>query len=468
MDRASLNNKRWPGIIGQLRRRRIARNVPSMEEGFLGVDLPILLCSVRVSFSAIDHKPIVLCVPEPFTQMAPSGAQVPVIPPPPLPYPSQGMPSNMFTPLNNVNGTTLMNFPSHVATDRRTQTPYPILGVRSVDTQSEPQPQFQQTTSQAQFRQGFQPSFEPQPQAQAQTQPQPQPQYQTQSRPQPQGQPPPPVQPQPPAQQQMPTGGNVNIARVLEPLPTANPAAFGPSGPGPLTPLANPLPTPPRDLYEMSPYKSILTLPQTTALLTASLGAPVQRSKSGLFGRKSGKGGGLFRSLSSRKHEQGPTVHYVPVYVDSQQRSTGVGFPVPASASAAGAPLAPGTTAGVSAAAPPPMPAPPAPILPVDPTVPAVRFNSSTTHSGFMNHSPHRVMRQNLTYPTATHLLEAMKYLPHRPDLAERIRACPDIHQVYPLSQSFQQHQRTDWSHVFLQVVRLNGPASWRFAFPIC
>jgi hypothetical protein len=71
-----------------------------------------------------------------------------------------------------------------------------------------------------------------------------------------------------------------------------------------------------------------------------------------------------------------------------------------------------------------------------------------------MNHSAHRVLYQNQIYPSATHLHEAMKYLDHRPDIAERIRQCPNPADVYPLSAEYQKHQRPDWSQVYLQLVR--------------
>lgn len=72
-----------------------------------------------------------------------------------------------------------------------------------------------------------------------------------------------------------------------------------------------------------------------------------------------------------------------------------------------------------------------------------------------MNHSTHRVLYQNKTYPSATHLHEAMKYLENRPDIAERIRIT-DINEVYPLSASYQKYQRPDWTQVFLSAVRVH------------
>jgi len=70
-----------------------------------------------------------------------------------------------------------------------------------------------------------------------------------------------------------------------------------------------------------------------------------------------------------------------------------------------------------------------------------------------MNHSPHRVLYQNKLYPSALHLLEALKFIAHRPDLGERIRGVKDVQDVYPLSASMQEFVRPDWGQVFLQMV---------------
>ncbi|KIK98199.1 hypothetical protein PAXRUDRAFT_134691 [Paxillus rubicundulus Ve08.2h10] len=73
-------------------------------------------------------------------------------------------------------------------------------------------------------------------------------------------------------------------------------------------------------------------------------------------------------------------------------------------------------------------------------------------YAGFVNHSHHRVLYKNKMYPTALHLLEAMKFS-QRPDLQERIRTCADVNDMYPLSASFQEHVRPDWGHMFLKTM---------------
>ncbi len=116
---------------------------------------------------------------------------------------------------------------------------------------------------------------------------------------------------------------NGDFAHVMQPLEPANPSAFGPTGPRPTAPLRNPLPPPPRDIYEMSPYKSLLTMPQTSALLTASYGPHLAtvttNAQPAKVERKKSIGKSLLRAFSKRekKPEPQPQVHFVPVFVPS-------------------------------------------------------------------------------------------------------------------------------------------------------
>ncbi|KAF8958495.1 hypothetical protein BDZ97DRAFT_1706001 [Flammula alnicola] len=285
-----------------------------------------------------------------------------------------------------------------------------------------------------------------------------------------------------------------DFAHVVQPLDPASSAAFGPTGPRPRTPLRNPLPPPPRDIYEMTPYKSVLALPQTTALLTATYG-PQQMSLNMNGGsqltlqptvkrKKSAKG--LFRAFSRRdkKPESQPQVRLVPVFVPSPDKGpqssmpsqvtpqqtadlirslsqqsrqqpqqpfvqvhamTGA-LPTGTTGLATGGtqgPISPTHSSQYSDGIPP--------IPPVPSSPPALRFDQDTKYAVFMNHSPHRVMYRNLTYPTALHLHEALKFIDHRPDLAEAIRKCPDIHDVYPLAAKYQELQRPDWNDRYLE-----------------
>jgi len=275
--------------------------------------------------------------------------------------------------------------------------------------------------------------------------------------------------------------------------------AVRPSGPKPRTPLRNPLPPPPKDLYEMSPYKSLLTLPQTAALLTAYGSqqhtvtvTPVAANET--MKRKTS----IFRAFSKKDKKPQPEQRnpvFIPVFLPAssqpQQPSnqpqhssirrsstqprqsearaqTRQGFqsqrrpfagagprdtPTPTTAEPTTADLPTGGTyqsqddsSSVSDVLS--LPIPPHPTNP-----PTIKFDQNTSYPQFMNHSPHRVIWNGQQYPTALHLHEALKFLDHRPDIAELIRQCANIHEVYPLSAKYVEFQRPDWGDQFLPLM---------------
>lgn len=231
-------------------------------------------------------------------------------------------------------------------------------------------------------------------------------------------------------------------------LPPRAPSA--PPFPGPVP--HNPLPPPPDDIWARSPYRQVLdNLPRDLPLL-ASTGDTQQvivdpaeprhhhrhrdSHREGtlfdsLFGsrRDSGKGrsgGGLYRSHSvagedargdprpSSRHDRHHHHHRAPSV-------TNIVIP------------------------PPPIP---------DGEHPSpIKFNHLGELSGFVNHSRHRILYRNKTYPSAVHLLESMKFV-EKPDIAERIRLALDADEVYRLSSQHHEHVRPDWGHIFLKVVR--------------
>ncbi|KAH7887425.1 hypothetical protein F5I97DRAFT_1806076 [Phlebopus sp. FC_14] len=211
----------------------------------------------------------------------------------------------------------------------------------------------------------------------------------------------------------------------------------------------NPLPEPPKDVWNSSPYRQVLAnLPNDVGRLfnfenlqqQTVLDQP-ERSSSrlgGLFGSRRDKEKkslkGLFRSFSTSAHgHQGSSSRHGHHHSQPQVTS----FVIP--------PILGDPPPGADAA-------PRSPVIPIPQPGPPVRFNHTGDYSGFVNHSHHRVLYRNKTYPTALHLLEAMKFT-ERPDLAERIRTCADVNDMYPLSASFQQFVRSDWGQVFLKTM---------------
>ena len=96
----------------------------------------------------------------------------------------------------------------------------------------------------------------------------------------------------------------------------------------------------------------------------------------------------------------------------------------------------------------------PPPPVPESERPPPVKFNHLGELAGFVNHSRHRILHRNKTYPSALHLLESMKFV-DKPDIAERIRLALDPDEVYRLSSQYNEHVRPDWGQIFLKAVRL-------------
>ncbi|KAJ7224504.1 hypothetical protein GGX14DRAFT_694201 [Mycena pura] len=261
-------------------------------------------------------------------------------------------------------------------------------------------------------------------------------------------------QPQQPEQER----ANPTLAQVLQPLPPPIPAVYGPQPPqGPLPPLANPLPTPPRDLYELSPYNTLLNLPQTTALLTSNYaqmgGVPAPRYER----RRGGRSGGLLRALTGRGRKE-EDIHFVPVFINPPISGNTVSQQQPAVN--LGAPAAAAAASGPAPVAFDPMPVPPTPadLQNYAQTQQPIRFSGSTPqYAAFLNYSPHRIIYNDKDYPTAMHMHEAMKFLPANPALAERIRMCPDVTEVYSISADlerlFPDAVRSDWPVEYINLM---------------
>ncbi|KAF9480696.1 DUF1768-domain-containing protein [Pholiota conissans] len=295
---------------------------------------------------------------------------------------------------------------------------------------------------------------------------------------------------------------NGEFSHVMQPLGPADPAVFGPTGPRPNTPLRNPLPPPPRDIYEMSPYKALLNMPQTSALLTASYGphvatvVPNDLTTARPVERKKSIAKGLLRAFSKREKKESqpqPQVRFVPVFVEPKQNSNANQsqnqshtttqqssapqsvYPTPTAQQAADlirsmSQTRPAYSQPMPHSMPPSAPMIPGPSQPVsvvqsmravdssfNPIPPSAisphttYFSQDGPHSAFMNHSPHRVWYGGEVYPTAAHLYESMKFLGYRQDIVDKLKNCPNVLNLYEVSAPYEKAIRKDWPSIHLE-----------------
>ena len=89
--------------------------------------------------------------------------------------------------------------------------------------------------------------------------------------------------------------------------------------------------------------------------------------------------------------------------------------------------------------------------------VPAViKVSQDGDFSELLQDSPHSVLYEGKQYPTVLHLFEALKFLPNRPDLAERIRQCERVEQATSISAELADSNfigRRDWDSNMITMV---------------
>ena len=137
----------------------------------------------------------------------------------------------------------------------------------------------------------------------------------------------------------------------------------------------------------------------------------------------------------------------IPVEVPRGTDSTSdVSFATARSASSSPAPLStPVTDGGRRGRSPSQTPAIPS----------VIEFNGyeDSELSGLLYYSLHSVLYEDELYPTALHLFEACKFLPHRPDLADRVRQCERVQQVALISAELANFVRRDWGNIMVRMV---------------
>lgn len=274
----------------------------------------------------------------------------------------------------------------------------------------------------------------------------------------------------------------------------------------------NPLPAPPRDLFELSPYVSLLrdlklpaeestlrkhapSVPRSVLItpVVAQPQPPLNQASYSSRERKQKKG--IFRSLSSRlapKHNHHDDIHYAqnqhafvpavtttPIILNAPagERTPGGGMQYVYNAPLPGVPEDPvipnlgprsraATPVVIPNRAPSPMPVPrgatpgpggarmPTPV-PAPPHI--LNIEDGGPLSGLIHYSPHPVNFHRKVYPTAYHLWEAFKFMDHRPDIAERIRTTgsgPDgVQAARRIADEMRDAMRLDWGQVATSMV---------------
>ncbi|KAI0715550.1 DUF1768-domain-containing protein, partial [Fomitopsis betulina] len=90
---------------------------------------------------------------------------------------------------------------------------------------------------------------------------------------------------------------------------------------------------------------------------------------------------------------------------------------------------------------------------PPDDAHPVYFYHRHDPYYEFTNFSPHPIRWDGHTYPTAEHLFQAHKFMPSRPDIAERIRRLRSPRDALDEANKLRKLQRTDWFNVNLGIM---------------
>lgn len=244
----------------------------------------------------------------------------------------------------------------------------------------------------------------------------------------------------------------------------------------PLTPPRNPPPAPPKDLYEMSPYRHLLedlkrpidedtirrhhTIAVSQSIPLYTNMAPPQNLQPHLqyAPERKHKKGGLLRSLSARLNRRRQHSDSDDSDDPSRMHAMYGGAPmqpIPEGSAVMYASVLPnlnsGSVGGRVGATPSPTPMPPS--RPATPQPPPIVIERNGQFGDLLHSSHHRVMWDHRKYPTAAHLFEAFKFLEHRPELAERVRRTGNADEAAATAASMGEHVRPDWQEIQVQLV---------------
>ncbi|EJF62166.1 hypothetical protein BD309DRAFT_962442 [Dichomitus squalens] len=87
------------------------------------------------------------------------------------------------------------------------------------------------------------------------------------------------------------------------------------------------------------------------------------------------------------------------------------------------------------------------------PPPPRVRIERNGELAALLPFSPHKVGYQHRSYPTAQHLFEALKFLPHRPDFAESVRGRGTAEEAFAVAEGMRDYWRSDWEDIKLEML---------------
>ncbi|PFH50406.1 hypothetical protein AMATHDRAFT_145124 [Amanita thiersii Skay4041] len=95
------------------------------------------------------------------------------------------------------------------------------------------------------------------------------------------------------------------------------------------------------------------------------------------------------------------------------------------------------------------------PSLVSPPVQPPFIFTDQALYSGFVNDSPHSIIHCGYTYKTATHLIEAMKYMEIEPVCGDEIRRSKSPDEARQLSAKFEREGKlpADWEEASFSAI---------------
>ncbi|KAH9833802.1 uncharacterized protein C8Q71DRAFT_725553 [Rhodofomes roseus] len=229
----------------------------------------------------------------------------------------------------------------------------------------------------------------------------------------------------------------------------------------------NPLPRPPRDIFDSTPYIRLLdelrrpidndTLKRNLTVKTMQTQAvnmpmmgPAFPSGSGSRRHERKHRKGLFNVFGRRNRNEDDED------IVSPMQAQPMFYPTMPAQQPYAAPQMTQVDPGVGAP-PAMMYAPsrePTPIPMREPTpVPRVTVNRQNEFASLIPSSPVRVHYHHKSYPTAFHLHEALKFMEHMPEIAERIRTCRTVNEAREISITNDDYVRNDWEHVLYDMM---------------